>query len=136
MTDGMTPSQFQILREDLQAMRTEWNQRFDNLITRDTFADERRRVDGRFTDEARRADERHTALSREIGELSTALATEAQTRQNERVDTLNRQAAQANEREKERRARMWQWLLTGATLVLSPIVAALIASAMAGIGGP
>ena len=136
MSDGgMTPSQFQILREDLSQMRSEWNQRFDNLVTRETFTDERRRVDGRFMDENRRADERYTGLTKEIAEVATGLAAESQVRQQERVDTLNRQAHEKNEREKERRTRMWQWLLTGATLILSPILAALIATAMQ-VGGP
>lgn len=135
MTDGaMNPSQFQILREDLAAMRTEWNQRFDNLVTRETFTDERRRVDGRFLDEGRRADERFANLGKEVAEVASGLAQESATRQTERADQLKAQVNLNNDREKERRARMWQWLLTGVSLVVGPVLGALIATAMR-VGG-
>lgn len=132
---GMTPSQFQILREDIAAMRIEWNQRFDNLVTRETFMDERRRVDGRFQDSDRRSEERHKDSAKAISELETALNLESQTRQNERADALKSLVTLNNDREKERRARMWQWLLTGVSLVVAPILGALVATAVQ-VGGP
>lgn len=134
----MNPSQFQILREDFAQMRQEFNLRFDNLVTRETFTDERRRVDGRFQDGDRRSEERHATSTRQIAELEQALNLEAQTRQQERADALKAQVALNNDREKERRARMWQWLLAGVGWLVAPVTAALIASAitLANAGGP
>lgn len=135
MTEGMTNEQFRILREDFAQMRVEFNQRFDNLVTRETFTDERRRVDGRFLDSDRRSEERHKESAKQISELEAALNLESQTRQQERADALKAQVSLNNEREKERRGRMWQWLVLAVSLVGGPIAGALIASAMQ-VGGP
>ena len=125
MTDGMTPSQFQILREDFASMRQEFNQRFDNLVTRDAFRDEQRRVDDRFTSQGR-----------EIGELKTDITAEAQARVADTQQALKAQIHEKNEREKIRRATMWQWLFLAVSLTGGPVVGALIGSAMTGVGGP
>lgn len=125
MTDGMTPSQFQILREDFASMRQEFNQRFDNLVTRDAFRDEQRRVDDRFASQGR-----------EIGELKTDITAEAQARVADTQQALKAQIHEKNEREKLRRATMWQWLFLAVSLVGGPIVGALIGSAMTAVGGP
>ncbi|QOP64788.1 membrane protein [Microbacterium phage DelaGarza] len=123
MSDGgMTPSQFQILREDLAQMRVEWNQRFDNLVTRDTFSDERRRVDSRFEGQGR-----------EIAALQKDLAAEHQARVTAETNALQAQIAERNEREKVRRATQWQWLLIFASPVAAIIVG--ILAAQAGLGG-
>ncbi|UVK61362.1 membrane protein [Microbacterium phage Gingerbug] len=122
MTDGMTPSQFQILREDLAQMRVEWNQRFDNLVTRDTFADERRRVDGRLEGQGR-----------EISALQKDLAAEHQARVTAETSALQAQIAERNEREKVRRATQWQWLLIFASPAAAIIVG--ILAAQSGLGG-
>ena len=122
MTDGMTPSQFQILREDLAQMRLEWNQRFDNLVTRDTFRDERVRVDERFDGQGR-----------EIADLKRDLASEVQARVAAEQAALQAQVKLANEQEKDRRNRMWQWLLIFASPVAVIIVG--ILAAQAGLGG-
>ncbi len=126
MTDGMSPSQFQILREDIAAMRSEWNQRFDNLVTRETFTDERRRVDGRFLD-----------LAREISENKQSIAQEAQARVQSEQSNLQRQLTEKNEREKVKRQTTWQWLALAITLIVGPVLGALIGAAMyaAGVGG-
>lgn len=127
MTDGMTPSQFQILREDFAAMRNEFNQRFDNLVTRESFRDEQRRVDERFG-----------TLGREIGEVKSGLTSEAAARVADTQATLQKQLQEKAEREKIRRATGWQWLLLAVSLVAGPILGALIGSAMtlSGIGTP
>ena len=123
MSDGgMTPSQFQILREDLAQMRVEWNQRFDNLVTRDTFSDERRRVDSRFEGQGR-----------EIASLQKDLAAEHQARVAAETSALQSQIAERNEREKVRRATQWQWLLIFASPIAAIIVG--ILAAQAGLGG-
>lgn len=125
MTDGMTPSQFQILREDFASMRSEFNQRFDNLVTRDAFRDEQRRVDERFSSQGR-----------EIGELKADITAEAQARVADTQATLKSQLHEKAEREKIRRATGWQWLLLTVSLIGGPVFGALIGSALAGIGGP
>lgn len=138
MTEGMSDSQFRILREDLAAMRVEFNARFDNLVTRETFRDEVRRTDQRFAETDRRNAEKSASLGSEIASLQAALAAEVNARTTEREDALQAQVAEAKEREKLRRAQMWQWLATAVTLVVGPIVGALIGSAMtlSGLGGP
>lgn len=130
MTEGMTPSQFQILREDLAGLRTELR----SLVTRESFRDEQRRVDDRFQDSDRRSEDRHKELAKIISDLETALGLESQARQAERADALKAQVALNNEREKERRGRMWQWLVLLVSLIGGPIVGALIASAIPGGG--
>jgi hypothetical protein len=119
----MSPSQFQILREDFAAMRSEFNTRFDNLVTRESFRDEQRRVDDRFQTQGR-----------EIGELKSGLLAEAQARVTERQDVLKAQLAEKTEREKLRRQTVWQWFALGASLIGAPIAAALIGAAMVSSG--
>lgn len=121
--EGMTPSQFQVLREDIAQMRTEWNQRFDNLVTRDTFSDERRRVDGRFLDQAR-----------EVADLKTALEKESTARVAAQTDALNAQIRERNEREKVKRQTTWQWLALVITLVAGPTITILVTAALAQAG--
>ncbi|URM86938.1 membrane protein [Microbacterium phage TurboVicky] len=123
MTDGMTNEQFRILREDFAQMRTEFNLRFDNLVTRDTFKDERQRVDSLIQGQGR-----------EIGELKRDLASEAQARVTERQDALKAQLAEKAEREKLRRQTLWQWFALAASLVGAPIIGGLIGAAMATAG--
>lgn len=119
MTDGMTPSQFQILREDFASMRSEFNQRFDNLVTRESFRDEQRRVDERFR-----------SMGREIGDVKADLTAEASARVADTQAGLQRQLAEKAEREKVRRATGWQWLFLAVSLVVGPVLGALIGSAM------
>lgn len=121
--EGMTPSQFQVLREDIAQMRTEWNQRFDNLVTRDTFSDERRRVDGRFLDQAR-----------EVADLKTALEKESTARVSAQTDAFNAQIRERNEREKVKRQTTWQWLALVITLVAGPTITILMTAALAQAG--
>ncbi|QGH80686.1 hypothetical protein SEA_ZANELLA_28 [Microbacterium phage Zanella] len=123
MSDGMTNEQFRILREDFAQMRTEFNLRFDNLVTRDTFKDERQRVDSLIQGQGR-----------EIGELKRDLASEAQARVTERQDALKAQLAEKAEREKLRRQTLWQWFALAASLVGAPIIGGLIGAAMATAG--
>lgn len=120
--DGMTPSQFQILREDFQAMRLEFQASIRELVTRETFSDERRRVDERFEGQGR-----------EISDLKRDLAAEAQARVAAEQSALQAQIAERNEREKVRRATMWQWL----ALIASPIAVIIIGvvASQAGLGG-
>lgn len=122
MTDGMTPSQFQILREDFQALRLEFQAGIRELVTRETFSDERRRVDERFEGQGR-----------EISDLKRDLAAEVQARVAAEQTALQSQLAERIEREKVRRQTMWQWLL----LIASPIVVIIvgIVAAQAGLGG-
>lgn len=123
MSDGgMTPSQFQILREDFQALRLEFQAGIRELVTRETFSDERRRVDGRFKDQAD-----------DISTLKRDLAAEVQARTTAEQATLQAQVALANERERDRRGRMWQWLFIIASPVAVIIVGILAANA--GLGG-
>ncbi|WZB38578.1 membrane protein [Microbacterium phage Jera] len=119
----MTNEQFRILREDFAQMRTEFNLRFDNLVTRDTFKDERQRVDSLIQGQGR-----------EIGELKRDLASEAQARVTERQDALKAQLAEKAEREKLRRQTLWQWFALAASLVGAPIIGGLIGAAMATAG--
>ena len=107
----MTPSQFQILREDLAGLRSE----IRSLVTRESFRDEQRRVDDRFDSQGR-----------EIGELKTSISAEAQARVTATQDNLNAQIREKNEREKIRRATQWQWLLLAVSLVAGPVVGGLI----------
>lgn len=138
MTGEMNPSQFQILREDLAAMRTEWNQRFDNLVTRETFLDERRRVDGRFTDAARDVTTFRENVNKKVGELQREIASEAQARVADTRAALEAQVKESAERDRVRRQTAWQWLAIGVTLVAGPIISALVSVAMVsqGVGGP
>ncbi|QWY83817.1 hypothetical protein SEA_PERMAG_29 [Microbacterium phage PermaG] len=123
MTDGMTNEQFRILREDFAQMRTEFNLRFDNLVTRDTFKDERQRVDSLIQGQGR-----------EIGEIKRDLGAEAQARVTERQDALKAQLAEKAEREKLRRQTLWQWFALAASLIGAPIIGGLIGAAMATAG--
>lgn len=123
MADELPPSLFTILREDIASMRIEWAQRFENLVTREAFTDERRRVDGRLQD-----------MSREIGELKTNLSQEAQARVAAQQDTLQAQIREKNEREKVRRATAWQWFALAVSVVIGPIVGGLIGAALSATG--
>lgn len=127
MTDGMTNEQFRILREDFSSMRQEFNLRFDNLVTRDTFRDERQRVDSLIQ-----------GLGREVGEAKREIAAEAQARVQAAQADAQSKLAEAKEREKLRRATSWQWLGLAVTLVGAPIAGGLIGAAMAasGLGTP
>lgn len=122
MTDGMTPSQFQILREDFQALRLEFQAGIRDLVSRETFRDERLRVDERFEGQGR-----------EIADLKRDLAAEVQARTTAEQNTLQAQLALANDRERDRRNRMWQWLF----MIASPIVVLIVGAVAlaAGIGG-
>ena len=120
----MTPSQFQILREDFAAMRLEFQASIRELVTRESFRDEQRRVDERFEGQVR-----------EISDLKKDLATEAQARVTSTQDALNAQIREKNEREKIRKATQWQWLLLAVSLVGGPVLGAWIGRLM-GIGGP
>lgn len=124
MSDAMSPSQFQILREDIAQMRSEFNGRFDSLVTRDAFRDERARVD-----------ERLSSLGREIGENKAAIDAEALARTTEQQATLRAQQHDKAEREKERRARSWQWFALFASPVVSGIIAYVVGTASNG-GAP
>ena len=119
---GMSPTQFQILREDFQALRLEFQAGIRDLVSRETFADERRRVDGRFKDQGD-----------DISDLKRDLAAEVQARAAAEQSALQATIALANEREKDRRGRMWQWLF----MVASPVAVIIVGilAAQSGIGG-
>lgn len=134
MPENMTPSQFQILREDLAAFRSEINQRLDNVVSRESFRDEQRRVDGLIGGHGREIGELKTLLEKKIGEVTTALAQEAGARVSAQTDALNAQLLERQEREKVRRATMWQWLLLGVSIVVTPVVAIIIGSMLAQAG--
>lgn len=119
----MSPSQFQILREDFQAMRLEFQASIRELVTRETFADERRRVDERF--------EGH---GRELGELKRGLEAEAQVRITQAAEDAKAKIAEARERERLRRQTAWQWFGLAATLVGGPILGGLIGAALSASG--
>ena len=117
----MTPSQFQILREDLRAI----NLRLDQFITRETFRDERDRVDAKAQE-----------LRRDIDVVSVALQDEAKARVLERETALNDQVKQAREVEKTRKAQTWQWVLLIAGAVISPITTFFVGASLPGGMGP
>lgn len=124
MSDGgMTPSQFQILREDFMAMRLEFQASIRELVTREAFSDERRRVDGRFQDQGR-----------ELNEVKTQVAQEAQARVQQAQADAQAKIAEGKERDKLRRQGAWQWLAWGVTLIIGPILGAIIATVMANAG--
>lgn len=112
MSDGgMTPSQFQILREDFQAMRLEFQAAMRELVTRDAFTDERRRVDGRFKDQ-----------SEDIGDLRTKLEAESTARAAAELAAANAARASAEKANQVQKQTNWQWFLVFA----GPIVAYLV----------
>ncbi|QJD50005.1 hypothetical protein SEA_RASOVI_28 [Microbacterium phage Rasovi] len=121
--DGMTPGQFSILREDFQAMRLEFQASIRELVTRETFKDERMRVDSLIQGQGR-----------EIGEIKRDLAAEAQARVQQAQADAQRQIAEGKDRERLRRQTIWQWFALAATLIGAPIIGGLIGAAMAASG--
>lgn len=85
-------------------MRQEWNQRFDNLVTRDTFLDERRRVDGRFKEQ-----------QDDLTELKAAFAAEVQARVQQAAADAQAKVTAAQERDRDNRQRRWLWFAMFAT---------------------
>ncbi|MET3635675.1 hypothetical protein [Curtobacterium oceanosedimentum] len=73
MADEIPPSLFNILREDLRALGS----RMDHLVTSDTFASERQRIDGKFADQGREIAQERQARAAELaavrGELKTTI---------------------------------------------------------------
>lgn len=112
------------IRQDLAAFRLEFQTAVRELVTREAFNDERQRTDKRFADQGK-----------EIAANEAAIAAEAQARSTERQDALQAQLAVKAEQDKQRRATTLQWLALAVSLVVGPIVGALIAGAMA-VGGP
>ena len=127
MNEGMTPGQFQILREDFQAMRLEFNLRLDRLVTQDSFLQEQKRVDALIQ-----------SLNSDVGDVRESVGKEVQARVAERQDALKTQLNEKNEREKIRRQTLWQWFALAASLVGGPLIGGLIGAALAssGIGAP
>lgn len=112
MSDGgMTPSQFQILREDFQAMRLEFQAAIRELVTRESFTDERRRVDGRFKDQ-----------SEDIADLRTKLEGESTARAAAELANANAARAAAEKATQTQKQINWQWFL----VIAGPVVAYLV----------
>jgi hypothetical protein len=119
MADEMSSQQFQILREDFASMRTEFNARLDNLVTRESFRDEQRRVDGMIQSQGR-----------EIGELKTSLTSEVSARLAAEQKASDATIHEAREREKIRRQTSWQWL----SIALAPVIAIIAGYVFAHLG--
>lgn len=87
------------------------NARLDNLVTRDAFTEEQKRVNEKFD-----------AQGRDISALRADLAAEATARAAERLESANKATADAQANQRTARQTNWQWF----ALFASPVATALV----------
>lgn len=123
MADTEIPPWFNLLREDIAAMRKDFNDRLDRLVSRDAFQQEQQRVNEKFDDQGR-----------DIGRLRTDLEKEVQVRVISAETAARERAAEQSLREREAGNRRWGVLAWFASPLISAAVAWVAATLIANGG--
>jgi len=115
---------FNLLREDLAAMRKEMNENLGKLVSNETFRQEQSRVNEKFE-----------ALAKDISDLTTDLAKEVQARVTAEQVRLTEKAKEQQDRGKEAASRRWQIFGMFASPLITLIIGFVFVATVTRLGG-
>ena len=119
---GGIPPWVQFIRTDLSSMEGRINSRLDKMVSTDLFIAEQKRVDGRFKD----LQDDVTAANAAAAHSNASVAAERDARMRAETETARVESQQQKNKEEQTARNRWTLLGLVATIIISPVFAAII----------